>query len=172
MGLEKYLTIWMFTIWESIFSDYKSEIWIPCHIYLCCIFSKNSAVWKNYKRLFPQKCFVLEDILLACNIWKHFCWSNFYNLVASLPHLTTPTPHPILRQPLLEPVCFLILKFLLRLCSFLVHPLRYFGHTPHPHATLSCPNPANQPSLVQTNIKRVILSVQVLLSIKNQFLIF
>ena len=147
----------MFTIWESLFSDYKSKRWIPCHIYLCCIFSKNSVVLKNYKILFPQKCFVLEDILLACNIWKHFCWTHFYNLVAS--YLTTPTPRPLLRQPLLGPICSPFLKTLLRLCSFLVHPLRYFGQTPHPHATLFCPNPANQPSLVQKNIKRVILSV-------------
>ena len=146
MGLERYLTIWMFTIWESLFSDYKSESWIPFHIYLCCIVSKNSSVLKKYKILFPQKCFVLEDILLACNIWKHFSWTDFYNLVASLPRLTTTT-HPFL-------------KSLLCLCSFLVHPLRYFGQSPHPHAILSCPNPANQPSLVQTNIKRVILSVE------------
>ena len=58
LGLEKDLTVWMFTIWESLFSDHKSESWIPCHIYLYCIFSKKSAVLKNYKILFPQKCFV------------------------------------------------------------------------------------------------------------------
>ena len=35
-----------------------------------------------------------------------------------------------------------------------------------------CPNPTNQPFLVQTNIKRAILPVQLLLSVKNRFLIF
>ena len=35
-----------------------------------------------------------------------------------------------------------------------------------------CPNPTNQPSLVETNIKRTILPVQLSLSIKKQFLIF
>ena len=38
----------------------------------------------------------------------------------------------------------------------------------HPYTTPSCPNPTNQPSLVQTNIKRVILPVQLFPSIKNQ----
>ena len=50
--------------------------------------------------------------------------------------------------------------------------LRYFRQLPHPHGTPSCLNPTNQLSLVQTNIKRVILPVQMSLSIKKQFIIF
>ena len=69
-NLEKDLTIWMFTIWESLFSDHKSESWIPCHIYLCCnlfiylvtvfmLFQKFCCLKKTTKDiLFPQKCFV------------------------------------------------------------------------------------------------------------------
>ena len=35
--------------------------------------------------MFPQKCFVFAKyvVLLICNIWKHLCWTYFYNLVAS-----------------------------------------------------------------------------------------
>ena len=55
---------------------------------------------------------------------------------------------------------------------FLFPPFKLFKKVPPPHATPYCPNPTNQPSLVQTNIKRVILPVQLLLSIKNQSLIF
>ena len=85
LGLEKDLTIWMFTIWESLFSDHKSESWIPCHIYLCCIFSKNSAVLKKLQKIycFHKNVLYLQDIVLTCNIWKHLCWTHFYNLAAS-----------------------------------------------------------------------------------------
>ena len=58
VGLEKDLTICMFTVWESLFPNHKSKSWIPRHIYSYCIFSKNSAVLKNCKIPFPQKCFV------------------------------------------------------------------------------------------------------------------
>ena len=69
---------------------------------------------------------------------------------------------PYSRHRPLDPACSPLLKSL----------LRYFRQFPHLCATPSCPNPTNQPSLVSTNIKRVILLVQLLLSIKNQFLIF
>ena len=82
LGFEKDLTMWMFTIWESLFSDHKSESWIPCHIYLYCIFSKNSAVLKTTKYCFHKNVLYLQDILLTCNIWKHLCWNHFHNLVA------------------------------------------------------------------------------------------
>ena len=58
-------------------------------------------------------------------------------------------------------------------CLFSVPPLlSYFRQFPCPHVTPYYPNRTNKPSLVQTNIKRVILPVQLLLSIKNQFLMF
>ena len=54
------------------------------------MFSKNPAFLKNYKILFPQKCLYLQDILLICNVWKHLCWTHFYNLVASFRTVQRP----------------------------------------------------------------------------------
>ena len=32
---------------------------------------------------FHKNVLYLQDIVLTCNIWKHLCWTHFYNLVAS-----------------------------------------------------------------------------------------
>ena len=58
----------------------KVESWIPCHIYLYCIFSKNSALLKNYKILFPQKCFVFARYIANLQYLKTFVLDSFYNL--------------------------------------------------------------------------------------------
>ena len=82
-------------------------------------------------------------------------------------------PTPILfKAPTLCPSLPPLFKIFVPLPSFLPYPLlTYFRQSHHPQATPSCPNTTNQPSLVETIIKRVILPVQLLLSIKNQFLI-
>ena len=50
----------------------------------------------------------------------------------------------------LVPLSFLNCLFFV--LSFLFHPfLRYFRHFPHSHATSSCPNRTNQPSLLIIN---------------------
>ena len=72
------------------FDNHKLESWIPCHLYLYYIFSKNPAVLKNYNILFPQKCLYLQDILLTCNVWIYLCWTHFYNLVAWFRTLQRP----------------------------------------------------------------------------------
>ena len=79
-----------------------------------------------------------------------------------------------LRHPPPDPACpSPLLKSLFPLTFFLLHPiLKYFGQFAHPHATPYCPNPTSQPSLVQTNIERMILPVQLSRSIENQALIF
>ena len=104
------------------------------------------------------------------NIFIAFSLHVGPNLVNALPQfLRRFQPPPFLRHPPLAPS---LLKTLFPLLSFLFHPLlRYFRQFSHPHATPSCPNPTNQP-LVWTNIRRVISPLQLLLSIKNQFLIF
>ena len=38
LGLEKDLTIWTFTVWESLFSSHKSESWTLQHIFIPYIF--------------------------------------------------------------------------------------------------------------------------------------
>ena len=78
--------IWLYEClpFENHFFFYhKSESWIPCHIDLYCIFSKNFAVLKRYKILFHKNVLYLQDILITCNIWKHSSWTHFCNLVAS-----------------------------------------------------------------------------------------
>ena len=80
---------------------------------------------------------------------------------------------PFFRHPPLDPIPPPFLKSLFPFHSFLFHRLlRYFRRFPHPYATPSCPHPTNQPFLVYTNIKRVILPLQLSLYIKNKFLIF
>ena len=84
-------------------------------------------------------------------------------------------PAPFFRHQPLDPVCPL-LKSLLPLFS-IPPPFKVFQTVPPPphRQPPSCPNPKKQPSLhiiqVSKNIKRGILPVHLLLSIKNQFLI-
>ena len=99
-------------------------------------------------------------------------WNIYSVKTESIVCKGVPARHLLLRQPPLDPVCPPFWKSLLPLRSFLFHPLRHFRPTPHLQASSDCLNPTNQPSLVQANIKRLILPVQLLLSIKNQFLIF
>ena len=81
-----------------------------------------------------------------------------------LPVFKVPTPLPSLSP---------LFKIFVSLPSFLLYPiLRYFRQFHQPQATPFCHNPTNQTSLVYTNIERVALPVQLLLSIKNRFLIF
>ena len=49
------------------------------------IFQKFCCLKKTTKDiLFPQKCFLFAGYsAITCNIWKHLCWTHFYNLVAS-----------------------------------------------------------------------------------------
>ena len=56
LGFEKDLNILMFTVWESLFSNHKSESSIPWHIFILYIFQIFCCL-KNYKMLFSQKCF-------------------------------------------------------------------------------------------------------------------
>ena len=64
-----------------------------------------------------------------------------------------------LRHPPLDPALPPFSKFFFSLPSLVFRPfLGYFTHfPPSSRASPSCSNPTNQPSLVQTNIKRVIL---------------
>ena len=57
LGLGKDLTIWMFTVWESLFSNHKSESLIPQHIFILNIFQN-----------FQKNVLSLQDISLTCNI--------------------------------------------------------------------------------------------------------
>ena len=84
-----------------------------------------------------------------------------------------PPPPSFLRQPPLDLVCPLFEIFVSLLLfsvppSFKVFQTVSSTFTQHPSAL----NPTNQPFLVQANIKKVILPVQLSLFIKVQFLIF
>ena len=58
-------------------------------------------------------------------------------------------PVPLFKAPTPWPRLPIFFKSLFPLPSFLFHPLlRYFRQFPLPHATPSCPNLTNQPSLV------------------------
>ena len=56
LGLEKDLTIWMFTVWESLCSYHKSESSIPQYIFILYIFQKFSY-FKKLQNTISQKMF-------------------------------------------------------------------------------------------------------------------
>ena len=78
---EKNLTIWLLTLWETLYSNHKSECWIPQHTFMLYISKKFCRVYTKYR--FHRNVLYLQDILPTCNIWKHLCWGHNLNLVAS-----------------------------------------------------------------------------------------
>ena len=57
---------------------------IYIYIFLLYIFQKFCCL-KKLQRIycFHKNVLYLQNIVLTCNIWKHLCWTHFYNLVAS-----------------------------------------------------------------------------------------
>ena len=58
-----------------------ATIWRPNLWVLRKIWLSECLPFENY--CFHKNILYLEDVLLTCNIWKHLCWTHFYNLVAS-----------------------------------------------------------------------------------------
>ena len=81
LSLEKDLTTGMFTIWESFFSNHKSEVWILRHIPI--YFPKFLQSWKTTKYHFYINALYLQDIFLTCNIRKHLWLTHFYNFLGT-----------------------------------------------------------------------------------------
>ena len=111
-------------------------------------------------------------------------WTNFYsfavtyliqvvyfkNFIFQQTQFVRGLQPPFLRQPPLDQDC--PPPFFLNLCFPSPHfcSTPFYGvldSSPQPDTTPYCPNPTNQSSLVQTNIKIVILPVQLSFSIKN-----
>ena len=68
LSLEKDLTIWMFTVWESLSSNHKSESSITQDIFILYIFQKFCYFKKLQNTVSKKDVSSLQDILLTCNI--------------------------------------------------------------------------------------------------------
>ena len=139
-------------------------IYIVCSIYVYMYI----CIYLIFVKICKQT--ILRSRLIQRKLKYKLYWQSSLEIVivlnGELPSfLRHPPPDPACPSPLL--------KSLFPLTFFLLHPiLKYFGQFAHPHATPYCPNPTSQPSLVQTNIERMILPVQLSRSIENQALIF